>query len=81
MPVTAISALAEELHGLSVDGYVLMASKGARALLRDCLRLRQITVPVLAHEEVPEDIVLEIGSIVGGGSHEEAEELISGLAA
>ena len=81
LPASAIASLAEELKGLCLDGYVLLASKGARALLKDCLRLRRVIMPVLAHEEVPEDIVLEIGSIVGGGSDEEAEELISSLAA
>ncbi len=81
LPSDSITALSEELRSKESERAVILASKGARALLRDCLKLRKISMAVLAHEEVPEDVSMQVLSIIGEGSYEEAQELISSLAA
>lgn len=80
IPSEALSALSTELAGVDKN-FVLIASKGARALLRDCLAQRRMTLSVLAHEEIPEDLELEVKSIVGRVNDEQTQTLISELAA
>lgn len=81
LPTNAIKSLAEELDQTDLQDHVILTSKGARALLRDCLLLRRIKVPLLAHEEIPEDIKIEVTKIIGAGDIYETEDLIKNLAA
>lgn len=39
---------------------VLLASRSARRLLAECLRMRSVNVPVLAHEEISSDAKLKV---------------------
>ncbi|NLF25281.1 MAG: FHIPEP family type III secretion protein [Deltaproteobacteria bacterium] len=50
----------EWIRGQDYDGVVLLASKGARRLLQEGLRLRDMQITVLAHEEIAEGTALEI---------------------
>lgn len=81
LPIDAISKLVKEIHQINMQGVVIVVSKGARALLKDCLHLRRLSVPVLAHEEIPEDVVVENIGILGECAYEDAEDLVSSLAA
>lgn len=60
----------------------IFVSRGARALLRDLLDMRQIQLPVLAFEEVPKGMTFVRSGMVGVGIQEQYHEnLVNKLAA
>jgi len=60
---------------------VVVCSRGARAMVRDCLRSRRVSAPVVAWEEiVPEVRYVSVGEI-GAPEGEAGESLLDSLAA
>ena len=55
-----IAWLAKEVSEVSVPGAVILVSRSARRLLRECLELQGVTWPVLAHEEILCDAQLRV---------------------
>lgn len=75
-----IDELAQEMRELELNEIVLVASKEARRLLRDILLSRGLTLPVLAYEEITNEIGIEYGQALGDRiAHREA--LLESLAA
>jgi flagellar biosynthesis component FlhA len=63
-------------------GSLIMVSRGARALLRDLLEMRQIHLPVLAFEELPKGLTFVRSGVVGVTIQEQYHEnLVNKLAA
>ncbi len=64
-----------------IEDRVILCSKSSRNLLRECLGLRKINIPVLAHEELGDEVsVMEVGRILLPEIEME-ERLVASLAA
>ncbi len=81
IPLEAVTLASDQICTFDYSSLVLVCSKASRALLRDCLKIRRVDIPVLAHEEISEDVELEVKSIVGSMDDEQTEKAIASLAA
>jgi flagellar biosynthesis component FlhA len=81
LPTEEIKNLASELFELNINKPIIICSKAARLLLRECLALRQLEVTVLAHEEIPDDLKIEFKKVVGEYDATQTQEIIARLAA
>ncbi|MBX7143314.1 MAG: flagellar biosynthesis protein FlhA [Oligoflexia bacterium] len=79
-----IAKLANEISAAAVNcgPVVVVVSKGGRAYLRDCLKLRQISATLLAYEEIPIDLsIVSQGRLGSCIAEEEHETIVQALAA
>ncbi len=73
--------IAEFIRGQGSDHRVLLVSRGARRLLRECLKGQGLTIAVVAHDEISEDIQVEIAGHIAFLDGESQERAIESLAA
>lgn len=76
-----INPVVEFLRSHSFNDIVLVVSKTARALLRDCLELHHFTIPVIAHEEIAEEVKLNLITEITVSNSEVSENILEQLAA
>ena len=63
----------------SEEGLILVASKRARAYLRDLIKVRWTSIPVIAHEEIAPRFALESAGDINVGSDEMRQSLVQSL--
>ena len=63
----------------SEEGLILVASKRARAYLRDLIKVRWASIPVIAHEEIAPRFALESAGDINVGSDEMRQSLVQSL--
>ena len=74
-----VDLICEQAAELREQGLALVASKRARAYLRDVIRVRWANIPVIAHEEIaPRFEFVSVGQIVLT-SDEQRQALVQGL--
>lgn len=76
-----IAPIVEHLRENPDTGAVLIVSKTARLLLRDCLDLYRFTVPVIAHEEIVEQVKLNLVGEINIHNAESSDRILEQLAA
>jgi type III secretory pathway component EscV len=76
MDMDYLDLIAGNLKGRTEEGEVLMVSRGARRLIRDCLELRGMKIPVLAHEELVPEVKYEVVSLISLPGSEKTDELV-----
>ncbi|RIL08250.1 MAG: hypothetical protein DCC75_09405, partial [Proteobacteria bacterium] len=76
-----IELIARFLAGREIGKRVLITSKGARAILSQCLRVKELSIPVLAYEEVAHLYQLRVEETIGSDQAASEEEIIEALAA
>lgn len=72
---------AEEAQGQSIKERVILVAKAARMLLKECLALHSLNLTVLAHEEVTDDVEIDVCGRIEVQDSALEERLITRLAA
>jgi len=70
----------EWLQGRDLNGCVLLCSKGARRLLYEGLAVRNINIPVLAHEELASEVKVQILGTITSEKPGVSEQVVEALA-
>ncbi len=79
LPAMEVAALAELVRTNAADNMVLLCAKAGRRLLKDCLELRGVHIPVLAHEEICPELQVEVSDYLRAQA--ENSDLVEILAA
>jgi flagellar biosynthesis component FlhA len=74
-----VDLICEQVEGLSDKRVPLVASKRARAYLRDVVRVRWANVPVIAHEEIAPRFEFETVLEIKLNSDEQRHALVQGI--
>jgi flagellar biosynthesis component FlhA len=74
-----VTRIEEWLKSRDTEGRVLLVSKGARRLLRECLEMRGLNLPLLAHEELVEEVRFASQGRIEFEDMEFREKLMEGL--
>lgn len=80
LDTSLVGIVAGYLEALPSQSRLLIVSKAARRLIRECLKIRNVTVPVLAHDELPAEVDLKVCGKIEL-SDRSAETLLERLAA
>lgn len=81
LDIHCIEAVTNAMSLSNQDNKVIITSRSARKLLRECLLARGIKITVLAHEEIDSDIDIEWISIIQLEDQEHSGKIIEQLAA